>query len=148
MTFVGNHDVTRIASTVGDRGAVLALAVLMTVGGSPSLYYGDEDAFRGVKEERIGGDDAVRPALPDSPAELSPLGAWMVEATRVLVGLRRRHPWLADARTEVVETANERLVYRSTGAGADQGRSLTVELDLTAGEGSVRVTGEGESLTV
>ncbi len=67
MTFVGNHDVTRIASTVGDRGAVLALAVLMTVGGSPSLYYGDEDALRGVKEERIGGDDAVRPELPDPP---------------------------------------------------------------------------------
>lgn len=148
MTFVGNHDVTRIASRVGDRGAVLALGVLMTVGGSPSLYYGDEDAFRGVKEERIGGDDAVRPALPGSPAELSPLGGWMVEATRVLVGLRGRHPWLADARTEVVETANERLVYRTVGTGPDHGRSLTVELDLTAGRGAVRVAGEGESLTV
>ncbi|MCV2393004.1 alpha-amylase family protein [Actinotalea sp. M2MS4P-6] len=150
MTFVGNHDVTRIASRVGDRGAVLALAVLMTVGGSPSVYYGDEDAYRGVKEERLGGDDAVRPVLPASPAELSALGAWMVEATRTLVGLRRRHPWLADARTEVVATANEQLTYRSVGVGADHGRTLTVELDLMAGggDGAARITGEGESLSV
>jgi glycosidase len=141
MTFVGNHDVTRIASRIGDGGAVLALAVLMTVGGSPSLYYGDEDGFRGVKTDRYGGDDETRPVLPDEPADLGPAGAAMLEATRRLVGLRRRHPWLADARTEVLELANERIVYRSS----DQGRSFRVELDLAAAP-AVRITGEGEQL--
>ena len=43
---------------------------LLTVGGIPSIYYGDEQAFRGVKEERAGGDDGVRPAFPASPADL------------------------------------------------------------------------------
>lgn len=34
-TFVGNHDVTRIASLIGSDGAVMALAILLTLGGSP-----------------------------------------------------------------------------------------------------------------
>lgn len=74
QTFVGNHDVTRIASRVGDAGASLAMTVLFTVGGVPSIYYGDEQAFRGVKEDRMGGDDAVRPAFPASPDDLPGTG--------------------------------------------------------------------------
>ena len=41
-TFVGNHDVTRIASKVGAAKAALAVVLLMTVGGVSSVYYGDE----------------------------------------------------------------------------------------------------------
>ena len=41
-TFVGNHDVTRIASKVGAAKAALAVVLLMTVGGVPSVCYGDE----------------------------------------------------------------------------------------------------------
>ncbi|GAE75709.1 neopullulanase [Cutibacterium acnes JCM 18918] len=73
MTFVGNHDVTRIASRVGQDGAVLATAILATIGGIPLIYYGDELAYRGVKEERFGGDDDIRPVFPASPADLSNL---------------------------------------------------------------------------
>ncbi|AFV88940.1 Alpha amylase, catalytic domain-containing protein [Acidipropionibacterium acidipropionici ATCC 4875] len=127
MTFIGNHDVTRIASQVGEPGAVLALAVLMTTAGVPSIYYGDEYAYRGVKEERIGGDDQIRPALPDSPQEVA-LGAEMLEAHRSLIGLRRRHPWLIDAVTEKEALANERYVYRSGVPGTEP---LIVELDVT-----------------
>ena len=36
-TFIGNHDVTRIASYVGTDGAALALAILLTVGGIPTI---------------------------------------------------------------------------------------------------------------
>ena len=62
MTFVGNHDVTRIASQLDDaRHVEHALVLLFTVGGTPSIYAGDEWAYRGVKEDRFGGDDAVRP---------------------------------------------------------------------------------------
>ena len=50
MTFVGNHDVTRIASRLHDPGLLgHALAVLFGVSGVPSVYYGDEQAFRGRK---------------------------------------------------------------------------------------------------
>ncbi len=131
QTFVGNHDVTRIASLVGPSGAVAALAVLMTVGGIPSVYAGDDQGFSGVKEERIGGDDAVRPAFPDTPAELAPWGAEIHRAHQDLIGLRRRHPWLTTATTEALAVENTRYGYR---AGSRDGEShLDVELDLTAG---------------
>lgn len=127
MTFIGNHDVTRIASRAGAEGAVLGLAVLMTVGGIPSIYYGDEYGFLGVKEDRIGGDDAVRPALPEGPGGIG-AGLDMMRIHQDLIGLRRRHPWLVDARTETLALANERYVYRSGVPGVEP---LVVELDLT-----------------
>ncbi|WP_229715872.1 alpha-amylase family protein [Mangrovihabitans endophyticus] len=125
-TFVGNHDVTRIASRADP---ILALTVLMTVGGVPSVYYGDEQGFRGVKEERLGGDDAVRPAFPQRPEELASWGAEIYRTHQFLIGLRRRNPWLFSARTETVELTNTRYVYRATGKA--DGESLTVELDVT-----------------
>ena len=65
QTFIGNHDVTQIASQLGDeRHLAHALVLLMTCGGLSSIYAGDEQAFRGIKEQRAGGDDAIRPEFP------------------------------------------------------------------------------------
>ena len=75
-TFVGNHDVTRIATLLDPPKAALAHVILFNVGGIPAVYYGDEQAFAGTKTERLGGDDEVRPPFPDSPADLSDLGSW------------------------------------------------------------------------
>lgn len=130
MTFVGNHDVTRIASRVGQDGAVLATAILATIGGIPLIYYGDELAYRGVKEERFGGDEDIRPVFPASPADLSNLGADTLRAHQSLLGLRRRHPWLVDARTESLDLTNERYVYRTGVPGVEP---LIVELDVRDG---------------
>ena len=42
QTFVGNHDVTRLASRINDPRAIdHALAVLFACGGTPSIYAGD-----------------------------------------------------------------------------------------------------------
>ena len=128
-TFIGNHDVTRIASRVGADGAVTALAILMTVGGIPSIYYGDEQAFVGVKEERLGGDDDIRPALPDSPAALAPWGRPALRAHQDLIGLRRRHPWLVRASTVTLHLENQQIVYRSS--ARDGSAHLDVEIDLS-----------------
>lgn len=115
LTFVGNHDVTRIASKLDDPDHVgHALAVLFTVAGTPSIYYGDEQAFRGVKEERFGGDDAIRPEFPVSPAELAPWGLDTYRLHQELIAMRRRNPWLAHARTEVLTLTNTSLALRST----------------------------------
>jgi cyclomaltodextrinase len=119
-TFLGNHDVTRIASRLRDPAHLgHAVAILATVAGTPSVYAGDEHGFRGVKEDRAGGDDAVRPPFPSTPAELSPLGRPIFDLHRELLGLRRRHPWLHAARTTVVHVANEVLAYEST-AGSER----------------------------
>jgi glycosidase len=119
MTFVGNHDVTRIASRLTDvRHLGHALALLFTVGGTPSVYYGDEQAFRGVKEDRAGGDDAIRPAFPDGPDHLAPAGRPAYRLHQRLIGLRRRHPWLVRARTSVEHLTNRSIALRSSVAGA------------------------------
>ena len=129
QTFIGNHDVTRIASLVGNDGVICAVALLMTLGGVPSIYYGDEQAFAGVKEERLGGDDEIRPCFPSSPSELSPLGAHVLRAHQDLIGLRRRHPWLVRARTTTLHLENTRYRYRTS--SEDDQHHLEVELNLT-----------------
>jgi cyclomaltodextrinase len=115
LTFVGNHDVTRIASALTDeRHLPHALAVLFCTAGTPSVYYGDEQAFRAVKEDRAGGDDAVRPAFPDTPADLAPYGWPTYRLHQDLIGLRRRHPWLHHARTTTPTLANKHAVLESS----------------------------------
>ena len=128
QTFIGNHDVTRIVSEIGAGRAALALAVLMTVGGVPSIYYGDEQGYVGVKEERLGGDDDIRPKFPDTPQQLSRLGEPMYRMHQALIALRRRNPWLLDARVEKDVLENKRFVYRSV--AADGHTHLRVELSV------------------
>ncbi|WP_231384243.1 alpha-amylase family glycosyl hydrolase [Cellulomonas sp. URHD0024] len=158
MTFVGNHDVTRIASKITDpRHVAHAFVVLFTVGGTPSLYAGDELGYTGVKEDRIGGDDAVRPEFaaqgpgadgsgPDGPGADGPeadgsaadgstaderreRAATILRLHQDLVGLRRRHPWLHGARTSQVELANERFVYEVRSV-EDPSEALVVVLNI------------------
>ena len=104
MTFIGNHDVTRIASKLENtRHLEHALVILLTVGGTPSVYAGDESAYRGVKEERVGGDDAVRPEFTSPLMGVDDHGHDIYRLHQYLIGLRRRHPWLHTARTSAVE---------------------------------------------
>jgi cyclomaltodextrinase / maltogenic alpha-amylase / neopullulanase len=127
MTFVGNHDVTRVASKLDDpRHVDHALVLLLTTGGVPSVYAGDEWAYRGVKEERFGGDDAVRPEFAARPADAEPLGQDVFRLHQHLIGLRRRNPWLHEARTSALHLTNRQYVYR-TQAGDD---ALVVALNV------------------
>ncbi|WP_091565084.1 alpha-amylase family glycosyl hydrolase [Arthrobacter sp. ok362] len=129
LTFVGNHDVTRLASRlINPDHLPLALTVLLTIGGTPCIYYGDEQAFRGIKEDRAGGDDAIRPAFPATPTGLSQAGWPVYHLHQELISLRRRHPWLHRARTTVRTLSNEHLVYGASGNGG----TLTVALNLSA----------------
>ena len=142
QTFVGNHDVTRITSTVGPDKAVLALAILATTAGIPSIYAGDEVAMTGVKEDRIGGDDAVRPAFPATPADLPGLHGPVADAHRALIALRRQHPWLVRARSTMLELTNTRCVIEQTSDDA----TLLVELDLTGSPRARITTPDGQVL--
>lgn len=124
-TFVGNHDVTRIASAVGERFASHAAAVLFTVAGTPSVYAGDEYGWTGVKEERLGGDDAVRPVFPQEP----PAPNAVTHDHEALIALRRRNPWLHRAHTDVVHLTNTAIVLRTATADAAVVTALNLAAD-------------------
>ncbi|TDD86971.1 alpha-amylase family protein [Actinomadura rubrisoli] len=142
QTFLGNHDVTRIASRLTDeRHLAHALVVLLTVGGVPSIYAGDEFGFRGVKEDREGGDDAIRPAFPARPEEASGHGWPYHRLHQDLIGLRRRHPWLVHARTTVATLTNTTLSY-TVGEGTDR---LAVVLNLAEEPAKVALPSAGWS---
>jgi cyclomaltodextrinase len=145
QTFVGNHDVTRLASELGDdRHFGHALAVLMCIGGVPSVYYGDEQGFRGLKEHREGGDDAIRPAFPAAPAGLPPGGWRYYRLHQRLIGFRRRHPWLVRARTEAAHLEQSALALRVRGERADE----QVLLLLNVGDSEFRFAVDTAGLTV
>ncbi|MDY7105201.1 MAG: alpha-amylase family glycosyl hydrolase [Actinomycetota bacterium] len=135
LTFVGNHDVTRLASTIDDdRLLPHAYALLLGVGGVPAIYAGDERAFRGVKEEREGGDDAVRPPFPDRPEDLPAGGEDLFATIRRLIDVRRAHPWLPRANTTSTTLANEVAVFVSQPlpAGSAPGTDADVGPDTPA----------------
>ena len=114
LTFVGNHDVTRIASKL-DRPEHVghALVVLFTTGGVPCVYAGDEFGYRGIKEDRVGGDDAVRPEFFSPATDLTDQSRDVLNLHRHLIGLRRRMPWLHQARTTALRLENLGYVYQS-----------------------------------
>jgi cyclomaltodextrinase len=112
LTFVGNHDVTRIASRLRDaRHLPHALCILFTVAGVPCVYAGDEQGFHGIKEERAGGDDAIRPVFPHDPSGLAQEGWPIYRLHQALIGLRRGRPWLQRARLELQAKTNTSIVY-------------------------------------
>ena len=131
LTFVGNHDVTRLASRLSDeRHIAHALAILMTVGGTPAIYAGDEQAFRGVKENRVGGDDAIRPAFPARPEELAPFGWPIYRLHQQLIGVRRRHPWLFRAKSRKIHLTARQAVW----AMEANNQTILVALNLRDGD--------------
>ena len=111
QTFVGNHDVSRIASLVGDAGAAIAATILLTTPGMPSIYYGDEQGFRAEKGTGEAADAPMRAPLPSSPAELVPNAQWLHRLHQSLIGLRRRNPWVTRGALSVAENDQTSISY-------------------------------------
>ncbi|HOA88978.1 MAG TPA: alpha-amylase family protein [Propioniciclava tarda] len=137
-TFIGNHDVSRIASVLGDSGAALAAVLLFTLPGMPSIYYGDEQGFRGEKGEGWDADAPLRPALPATPQGLARVGWGMYRHYQELIGLRRRNAWLVRGAVEVLAKSNEAIVYAVRGDGHEA--LVSVELGA-AYRASVHIDG-------
>lgn len=139
-TFIGNHDVTRIASRIEDsRHLAHAIVLLTMLAGTPTVYAGDEYAFRGVKEDRVGGDDAIRPAFPATPAELGGGDEGVFRLHQRLIGVRRRNPWLRTAAATPMLLRGDRATIEV----GDGQRALCLDLNLgdhpmPAGRGDTR----------
>ena len=100
VTMANNHDTRRFMSLEGAtvEGAMLHLAYVTTIRGTPQLYYGEEIAMR-------GGDDPDNRrdfpgGFPGDPRNAfaregrTPEEQRMYEWTRDLLRLRREHPAL------------------------------------------------------
>ena len=135
QTFVGNHDVTRLATQITDeRNVPLAVALLMFLPGTPSVYAGDEQGFTGEKLHAPRGDDAVRPPFPEDPSGLLPFGQHMLEVYREVIRLRRVHPWMAEAVATPTHV---------------QGGAIAIQLDAgDAGRLTLAVNASDESLVL
>jgi glycosidase len=133
FTFLDNHDTTRVASQISDRRHWgHAIALLLFLPGIPCLYYGDELGLTGVKEERLGGDDAIRPALPGSPTEVEDVNEGVVELYRRLIAFRRRTSWLTDAAIATSDVTNTylRITARPRAVDGSREQMLTLVLNL------------------
>jgi alpha-glucosidase len=63
---IGNHDKPRIASRVGEPRARLAAMLLLTLRGTPTLYYGDE---LGMTDATIPADEVQDPFERNEPGK-------------------------------------------------------------------------------
>jgi alpha-glucosidase len=61
---MGNHDQHRLATRIGAAQARVAAVLLLTLRGTPTLYYGDE---LGLPDARIAPEDVVDPAEKRQP---------------------------------------------------------------------------------
>jgi alpha-glucosidase len=61
---LGNHDQMRLASRIGAAQARVAAVMLLTLRGTPTMYYGDE---LGLPDARIGPEDVRDPAEKNQP---------------------------------------------------------------------------------
>jgi len=61
---LGNHDQKRLASRIGPEQARVAAVLLLTLRGTPTLYYGDE---LGMPDARISADQVRDPAERNQP---------------------------------------------------------------------------------
>jgi glycosidase len=104
--FVDNHDVSRIVSILHEpRHSVTAHALLFTMPGVPSVYYGSEWGAEGLKQD--GSDWNLRPAAES----LQRRDKGTAERIRGLVHLRERSPALRYGSYEEVHVGHHQLAF-------------------------------------
>ncbi|MGI5490343.1 alpha-amylase family glycosyl hydrolase [Microtetraspora malaysiensis] len=139
---LGSHDISRMATRLGRDQVRVALMLLLTLRGTPVLYYGDELGMTDVpipphqaRDPWEGRDPARTPMpwtsgpnagfCPPTARPWLPLGDPSVNVaaqradpgshlnlTRALLGLRRGHPALRDGSYRPVPAPDGVLAYR------------------------------------
>lgn len=129
VTFLDNHDVSRIRSACGeDRDRMArALAFLLTARGTPCLTYGTEAALTGA-EEPANRADMIFEGEGTDPE--------MFALIQDLLKLRALSPALRDGQTRIVHATDRTLVLRRTVPGQ---RAWVV---LNLGDSALQTPGE------
>ena len=104
MSFVDNHDVTRLASILTNKNHIpLAYGLLFGMPGIPCLYYGSEWGEEGVKAP--DNDYALRPCFEKpEPNELT-------ELIKQLIAIRQSSDALCNGSYRNVVLTNHQLVF-------------------------------------
>jgi alpha-glucosidase len=144
---LGNHDLPRIASRVGAAQARVAAMLLLTLRGTPTLYYGDELGMTDGSVERFDFRDGCRtpmqwtsdggftdgePWLPYGDLAVNAEANPMLELHRRLIALRRA---FAEDDYRTLHAAGGVLAYA-------RGDGYAVALNFTAEPRPLPVTGE------
>lgn len=163
---LGNHDQSRVATRLGAAQARVAAMLLLTLRGTPTMYYGDELGLTDVPIPRdrvvdVGGRDPERSPMPWEPglhAGFSAAQPWlpmaaeaqavnvaaqhaepasMLSLYRRLLAVRREEPSLQSGTWAAVRSADGVLAYdRAAG-----GRTLRIVLNMTHEPVTVTVSG-------
>jgi alpha-glucosidase len=91
---VGNHDTGRIATRVGPEGARLAAMLLLTLRGTPTVYYGDELGMTDVPIAPDQVQDPFEKRVPGIGAGRDPERTPMRWDTSPAAGFTTGSPWL------------------------------------------------------
>lgn len=91
---LGNHDRPRIASRVGPAQARLAAMLLLTLRGTPTLYYGDEIGMRDVKIPPEKVQDPFEKNVPGRGLGRDPQRTPMQWSAAKNAGFTAGEPWL------------------------------------------------------
>ena len=119
QTFLGNHDVARLADVVQPDLLGAAFAVLLTVPGVPSVYYGDEVALTS-SWTRGGADALLRPRLSVQDVDrVDGAASDLLDTVRTLGEFRGRRPWLTRARLTDLDHRDGVVSYRCVGQEGD-----------------------------
>ena len=105
--FADNHDTTRIFSILNDKAHLFPVyAVLFTMPGIPSVYYGSEWGIEGIKG--IHDDTLLRPQVSVIPdLSLSPIFYYIKQ----LVYIRQQYYALRYGKYELLYVSHEQLIF-------------------------------------
>lgn len=144
LSFCDNHDVTRIASILNDKGHIpLVYAMMFGMPGIPCVYYGSEWGMTGEKQK---GDNDLRPAV-EAPVfnELTEYIAKLAEAKRTSKALNyggMRSLYLQNRQCVFERSCDGERVLVAINM---DGSSVTAYFDAGAAEAVDLLTGEKHS---
>jgi alpha-glucosidase len=91
---LGNHDQQRITSRVGLQQSRVAAMLLLTLRGTPTIYYGEELGMRDVPIPPHEVQDPQGLNMPDKNLSRDPARTPMQWDSSEFAGFSKRHPWL------------------------------------------------------
>lgn len=91
---LGNHDKSRIASRVGEKQAKIAAILLLSLKGTPTMYYGDEIAMTDVSIPKEKIHDPREKNVPGRGLNRDPERTPMQWDDSKFAGFSNTEPWL------------------------------------------------------